>query len=703
MLRPGLHFHNGCGITPADLDVIRRWFPLSLLEAMEGVVEGQTELLRDAWEMAGRPPLVLRRYYEPRRGGPHAWGTHALESVALAERCIAAGIPLSKLMLKPFNEPNMPLWAQWEGFGDTEEDMKRYNQALLLFIEIARRELPGITIGGPHLTVGNRDVRFSNDPPGVYYYHGADGRLESSSCYEAVKALDVHFVHCYGMHPGQYQDRAHGLRFLEYERYVQGKDVYIVEGAYGINSGQPADQNFVRGQDTVAYLRLLGERYPQVKGIALWIGGDPGAGWFAFCHSDGSDPKSHRPVVYAVERACRGEETEPVPEPNATPGEFDCDGLSVELKETVRVFPAARTCEPRWKATRVEVQPEADNMSLFGVLPRGAGDQVRFSWEGGEVFRAPQADPLAPEGAREWAASMPMFAPWGAYAVEVAGNSERVGGLGLYGSDLDPGYKGHHPVLVFFERAAGESMPEPNPPPEPEPEPPSPLGPYRLMNAFPRAGIEEVVDLRDEIESFSDMAALQRLWRPFKLIRLVVVHHSGSDSTVQTPLSIARYRVLEKGDPTIPYHFCIPQSGTLFFTARLCWQLPHSGKAVTNAESVSVCLPGHYGRQEPTAAQLDTVRRLVWWVLPEFLGGDWGRYRGLYVIPHGRLVATECPGENLVDALVWEGDWSFDVAQDAPFDTAATQPTQDAAPEEDNDVPFRTEPVGESVDGKVGG
>ena len=37
-MRPGLHFHNGSGITPADMDIIARWSPLSVLEAMEGVV-----------------------------------------------------------------------------------------------------------------------------------------------------------------------------------------------------------------------------------------------------------------------------------------------------------------------------------------------------------------------------------------------------------------------------------------------------------------------------------------------------------------------------------------------------------------------------------------------------------------------------------------------------------------------------------------
>ena len=170
MLRPGLHFHNASGITPADLDIIRRWSPLSLLLAMDGVVESQPELLRDAWEMAGRPPLVLRRYWSPRPGGSSVWGAHAHETAILAHRCIDAGIPASYLMLKPFNEPNMPLWAQWEGFGDREEDMIRYNEALLLFIEIARAECPGVRIGGPHLTVGNRDVKFPNDPVGVYYY-----------------------------------------------------------------------------------------------------------------------------------------------------------------------------------------------------------------------------------------------------------------------------------------------------------------------------------------------------------------------------------------------------------------------------------------------------------------------------------------------------------------------------------------------------
>ena len=165
------------------------------------------------------------------------------------------------------------------------------------------------------------------------------------------------------------------------------------------------------------------------------------------------------------------------------------------------------------------------------------------------------------------------------------------------------------------------------------------------------------MDLRDEIESFSNMPALYNRWRPFGAARVVVVHHSGSVLMSQTALSVARYRVLEKGDPTIPYHFCIGFDGGLAFTARLCYELPNSGDAVVNAQSVSVCVLGDYSQRQPNTAQLDTLQRLVRWVLPEFLGGGCGAYRGVYVMPHCYVVATECPGENLVDALEWGGEW----------------------------------------------
>jgi len=498
MLRPGLHFSNACEITPADLDIVRLWSPVSLLLAMDNVVPDSLPQLKEAWEVGGRPPVVLRRYFTPREGNSRIWGIHAHESVAFAREVIAAGIPARHLMLKPFNEPNMPPWAQWEGFGPKPEDMESYNRAILEFCHIARNEIPGIRIGGPHLTVGNRDVKFPNDPPDFYYYHGRDRILTSSPCYEALLAFDVHFVHTYGMYPGQYRDRAHGLRFLEYEKYLRGKDVYVVEGAYAVNSGQQHHENTVRGPETVDYLRILGDKYPQVKGISLWIGGD--RMWDAFRYSGAANPESHRPAVWKIHEACL-EDAEPEPEP------------------------------------------------------------------------------------------------------------------------------------------------EPNP------------DKYKLVKGIARAGIPDMVDLRDEIESFSDMPHLWKEHRAFREILYFVLHHTG-DERYTDPLAIAKWHVLQKPgakDPTIPYHFMIRGDGRLFFTARLIWKIYGSGLDRTNREGVQIALIGDFRSRDPDPRQIDTLRRLTY-ALGEFFGGDWGKYRGSMIVPHNLIVDTACPGR-VADAFVWAGEW----------------------------------------------
>jgi len=85
---------------------------------MNYIVEDPAECdkLVRLWEAAGRPLLILRRYFEPEFGPkPNKWSIHAIESIAMARHCMARGVPTSKIALKPFNEPNMPEWAQWEG------------------------------------------------------------------------------------------------------------------------------------------------------------------------------------------------------------------------------------------------------------------------------------------------------------------------------------------------------------------------------------------------------------------------------------------------------------------------------------------------------------------------------------------------------------------------------------------------------------
>jgi hypothetical protein len=296
--------------------------------------------------------------------------------------------------------------------------------------------------------------------------------------------------------------------------------------------------------------------------------------------------------------------------------------------------------------SKVAVQPETDSLSAFAVIPVGIGARVRFFWLDGAKVAVPKDDPYAPPGARWNAASMPMFNAWGSYGVEIADtNTERLFGFGLYGAGLEPGYKGHHPVLVWFEWVIpGE---------EPEPEP---VADYKLVKRLQLAP-HGFCDLRDEIGSFSDMPVLDSERRGFSDVITLVVHHSGSDEP-HTPLSIARWHVLQKPgdrDPTIPYHFCIDEDGKLFWTAKLIWTTYHAGVWEVNREGVGACGLGDLSERDPSAAMVETFRWLIY-ALSEFFGGGWGCHRGLYLMGHGDIVGTACPGL-LKRALIWQGDW----------------------------------------------
>jgi hypothetical protein len=163
----------------------------------------------------------------------------------------------------------------------------------------------------------------------------------------------------------------------------------------------------------------------------------------------------------------------PTPSPDST-GDVEFVGLSQEMIDTLRITGPANESEPYWKVVRVEVQPGTGNMSAFAITDAEA---VRFSWPDGEYVVGPKDDPYAPPGAQHQAASMPMFAGWGGYSVEVVGNSERLSGFGLYGDNLELSGIQHHPVLVTFRQVGVDAEdsplgpPTPSPPPDPAPQP----------------------------------------------------------------------------------------------------------------------------------------------------------------------------------------------------------------------------------------
>ena len=671
-MRPGLHLSNCSPITPADEDIVKRWAPLSALLAMNNIVEDEAEIgkLVRLWEIGGRPLLVLRKYFQPEDGTkPNRWGVHAMESVIMARRCMVRGIPAGKIALKPFNEPNMPTWAcnepYGEGFGDKLEHIERYGKALATFIDVAKNEEPDVLIGGPHLTVGNRDVRFPNDPEGRYYYG------PNSLCQYALDRLDLHFVHCYGFRRGQYADRAHGLRFLEYEKYFSGKPIYIVEGCYGIqwengNSIDPAHNN-VRGEDTVAYLRLL-DQYPQVQGITFWIGG--WTGWQEHRHSDDAGPGSHRPVVFYVEQYVKGElPAPPPPEPPPDPGPgptpevmmraYLKDGSETDPGKLLEAYSVViAPCQgPGFYVVEVRERCEPANCDIWVKGQSGElmpSQAVRWGWPGTEVSQN-----TGPDGRVGFAmANTAKYDPaqgGGPHWAAVSGNSETVRGIGMVMGTV------HCTLNYVFQYADAAPEPPPGPPPGPEPGPgpgPGPEVPYELLEAVGRDPYP-LHDLREEVKAISKLALIPK--RTFGQINGIVVHHTGSNGP-QTPMGIAKMHIDERGWPTIGYHFVIGWEGERYFTAPLVWEVNDCG--YLNPEVIGVAVMGDFVSKLPSNQQLDSLRLLIY-RLEEFLGQGWGQYRGLYKLPHsylgyvneqGQLWHTACPGK-LKEALVWSGAW----------------------------------------------
>ncbi|HJX37368.1 MAG TPA: hypothetical protein VJ714_02090 [Anaerolineae bacterium] len=240
-------------------------------------------------------------------------------------------------------------------------------------------------------------------------------------------------------------------------------------------------------------------------------------------HAWYSDRGEGRPAVGALKALLKhtrslGQQLSPsLPDSSPQrPSRVEFVGLSQEMISALRITPPRRQDQPHWKVVRVEVQPGTYNMSAFAITDAEA---VRFSWPDGEHVVGPKDDAYAPSGARKSAASMPMFAGWGGYGVEVVGNSEAVHGFGLYGDNLELTRTQHHPVLVTFRLSGSDgddpipvdpeppSPPEPAPPepapPAPTPQPPTPQPPagYRGFRRPPRdngMGIHFGLDTRTE-------------------------------------------------------------------------------------------------------------------------------------------------------------------------------------------------------------
>lgn len=128
--------------------------------------------------------------------------------------------------------------------------------------------------------------------------------------------------------------------------------------------------------------------------------------------------------------------------------------------------------------------------------------------------------------------------------------------------------------------------------------------------------------------------------RTLDKIRQIVVHHSAS--TGQRAEDYATYHVKSKGWPGIGYHIVIEVTGLIVQChplTTICYGVENN-----NTPSINICLSGHFGKQEPSAEQLKSLKKVIAHFrkqLPQHLP----------VTGHKDYKATSCPGSNLYKHL----------------------------------------------------
>ncbi|MBX3440300.1 MAG: N-acetylmuramoyl-L-alanine amidase, partial [Planctomycetaceae bacterium] len=129
----------------------------------------------------------------------------------------------------------------------------------------------------------------------------------------------------------------------------------------------------------------------------------------------------------------------------------------------------------------------------------------------------------------------------------------------------------------------------------------------------------------------------------------MVLHHTASDfGNVESIHRVHSQRRDAAGNPWrgIGYHFVIGNGrgmddGGIEATFRWREQLAgaHAGVNPYNERGIGICLVGDFEKHPPTAAQIESLKRLV-----DFLGQEYG-IPPQRVLRHGDLKATDCPGK----------------------------------------------------------
>jgi hypothetical protein len=144
----------------------------------------------------------------------------------------------------------------------------------------------------------------------------------------------------------------------------------------------------------------------------------------------------------------------------------------------------------------------------------------------------------------------------------------------------------------------------------------------------------------DKTDSLMRSSSKTYATRTLDQINKIIVHHSASIG--QTAEDYARYHVLSKKWAGIAYTFVIEKTGDIIQGNLLTWITNNTSGQ--NTSSISICLSGDFTKEEPSPAQLKSLKKLINYLrktLPQ----------RLEVSGHKDFGTTSCPGPNLYKHL----------------------------------------------------
>lgn len=400
----GVHLGNSCPLSQGDRAVIERLHPGCVVFLPNyGIDPQQVGPDEIAWILSVAPGchVLMRPYCPPEMASTAAGCRQYVDAVLELLPHWLDVVPPGQLHLQLWNEQNMPHGPGWEGFGDQEGDMLRFDAVFCEAYSRVKDRYASVRVGWTPLTAGHRDCWFSGDPVGPYYLHGATGcrAVETLSaaqweqarregpCYDGLALADEIYAHVY-LHDrdgltGLWNHAAYGWRFERMRYWWPDKPMWITE--YGYPNLHFIEQPGA-GQNLVAHAAFMDGYAPYVGGAALWILGDNPLWGGAMYHRNG------RPISVVDDLAAlHGIQAPPEEPPPPTMSEEEIGAWVSDLLQQ-RILPlnpdAALYKAAKLRNAALTVASDECRPGELGIeLPEGLPDDIVC-----QAFRNPLDD-----------------------------------------------------------------------------------------------------------------------------------------------------------------------------------------------------------------------------------------------------------------------------------------------------------------------